>query len=745
MEPVSNTHVNAIDLRRIRELVDEIVMSPAVWQTVPRAIARGKSPQSSAFERYMSRVLVDAGGTDIAPLATRSAMQLAPPGEGHMARITCAVRLAEDERRTVESVQDAINRLCGLADALEDSADLADSHPGRVVTISPLGGSYKPERPLYRSAHIPLPPIGANEEPGVAFLNEVDWRALDYVPVTARAVFQSSLLPNMYQGFMGAYAPPGSDWDVRTRLATTLEKLELPLQSAFRFDCSVPDATVALRFSVPPEQSFPRLMQDGCTGLVVPTGNLAREARIVYALRLACLLAAACFGSGRHVEHAQLIADLQGDDGIDLRFNRHDYIHDVMAAVEDGRLFERDLRFNPESLLEVMRPESISWPEAWRQSDAVPTGVEAPASPAGTSDLAGSGDYAGSVDHAGFGDHAGFCDPACCRTRISPHEDDRPLTEELSRIFHAERIRDIDTRHFHGPGERTIEEARFDSDESILAAIASLEQAITGLEAECVPPNDDSGARPLFCSNPLARAVVSLLDDDLSVGREAEEFLNGPRDARRTGLRYFRAPDALFQAHVGLSDLYARLGDYRGAESEADRCIALAPTTAQSYYLKANALAQQYRYAEAANVLSAGLRVAVSERDCALLYYHLALALWKLGRRQESVSVHVYAMSLAGEYAEKSAAVVRSLRQRKNVPVIVHASPLAATREMARARIPLAPSDEARTLVVQAAIGLSCADAPLAAAPYAAALTRYFRNDAVISATADSIRRGLGV
>jgi len=61
---------------------------------------------------------------------------------------------------------------------------------------------------------------------------------------------------------------------------------------------------------------------------------------------------------------------------------------------------------------------------------------------------------------------------------------------------------------------------------------------------------------------------------------------------------------------------------------------------------------------------------------------------------------------------------------------------------MARARIPVAPSDETRSLVVQAAVGLSCANAPKAAAPYVSAMARYFRNDPVLADAARSIREG---
>ena len=719
---LDNTQVNVRDLHAMRAEVNGLINSPAVRTKVSQAISRGRSPHATPFERYMSRTLADAGGDKLATHAAFNTVQIVPPGEGELARLVSARALNEDDEGVLECVQGAINRLCCLVDALEDSADLADTPSPHTITISGLGGAWKPNRPLYRSAHIPLPCIGVNEQPSIAYLNEVDWRSLDRVAVTCRAVFQSSMLPNMYQSILGAYAPPGSDWDVRTRLASVLGRLELPLACSSEFDCSIPDSRAMIQFSIPDENSFPHIACNTANGKLEDIEDKLHDARMTYAMRLACLMAATGFGAGRHIDEVELEARANGTCLLFAKFNRHDYVHKTLVAIEDGQLFNPAIRFDVARVAEILGASELSLHEAPRRSGGEGSLSLGRLSPNGT--------------------------------RRAAHEDQRELPEALKNLFHARRVCDIDTRHYFGGRRAAIEYARLDSDESVLAAVASLEQTIADMEAITIPPDDDASSRPIYCSNPLSRAMVTLLDDELSIANEAERFLNGLGGA--DGFEgssgetapcdlpyYFRVPDALFQAHVGLSDLYLRLGDYRGAEAEADRCIALAPTTAQSYYLKASALAQQTRYAEAANTLVAALRIAVSERDCALLYYHLALVLWKLNRKQESISVHVYTMSLAGEYAEKSAAVVRNLRQRKNVSVIAHASPLAATREMTRARIPVAPSTEARTLVVQAAIGLSCANFPEAAAPYAAALTRYFRDDKIVNTAARSLQLGV--
>ena len=340
--------------------------------------------------------------------------------------------------------------------------------------------------------------------------------------------------------------------------------------------------------------------------------------------------------------------------------------------------------------------------------------------------------------------------------RIDPELDGRMLPPNFAKTFGAKRVRDMDTHAYFGGHSELIDEAKGDSNDSVLAAVASLEHAISTLESQVAPPDDDARSRPLYCGNPASRVAVALLADEFSIGNEAQLFLD-----ERTGLHddgelpreyrdndhipsFFRAPNALFHAHMGLSDLYQRMGDFNGAMAHADYCLSLGPTTAHAYFRKADILAEQTRRTEAANVLIAGLRCALSKRDCALLYYHLALLLWQMGRRCDAAAIQVYASSLEGEFAEKARNVVASIRKKPDCPVIAHGSPLAAAREMSRSRIPVVPSDEARALVAQAALGLSCANAPSAAAPYARILADYLRNDRIIVVACNSLAFGIG-
>ena len=582
-------------------------------------------------------MLREAGAAQLADLPANCTLLLTPPTDGRLARLTCTAKLGESQWELVMDVENAINRLCCIADAIEDSGSNGQAAE-QQIRISFLGSSFANDQAGYRSARITLPAIGRSEQPSMGYFNEIDWRVFDHIAATAHPVFQATLLPNMHQAFMGASAADGSDWDIRTRLAAILEGLELPLRFGYRFDVNAQAQAVSVLFTVPSEKSFPHRTFDGQTRTFVDIGKRIDDIRIAYAMRLACLLAAAAFGSGRNVEHAHITGVRTGDGAplFNCTFERKAYVRKTLPAIDEGRLSDPAIRFDTAEVARLMAPNSLEY-------------------------VRFDGDSQVAVR-----------DDVMQKHRVEPHLDERDLTDELKKLFHARKICDIDTRHYFGEGAQAVSAARSDSEESSIAAIAHLERTVTELEDAMAPPDDNAESRPLYCSNPLARAVVSLLDDELAIGDQAEAFLHGAEpymEAAANQPSYFRAPDALFHAQ-GLSDLYERLGDTRGAEMEADRCIAMAPTTAASYFRKSDILASQQRYLEAANLLRAGLRLAVSPRDCALLYYHLALILWNTGRKREAVAVHVYTTSLAGEYAEKAKRVIANLRKRDDSRIL---------------------------------------------------------------------------
>ena len=717
-----------VDTLIVRKVIDGIVSSAHPLRAMRALVVRGSAPQAEPFERYAALELRAAGADRLQELAASYAVQINPPGEGFLARFAFKGDPTESERELLTDIEDAFNRLICIADAIEDAAMNHSPLKRANVSITFRGVDQVPKQAAYRSSQIELPSLGIAERPTAGYFNEIDWRMLDNVAGIGRAVFQGSVKPNLKQSVLGAYALSGSDWDVRTRLAATLDHMELALRFSCRFDCDIERQTVMVAFSAPPLASFPHWIASDGLDELSPARERLQEARDVYTIRLACLMACACFGAGRHVQNAYITAEAHdGSFLFSCAFERNGFVKTVLAAIDAGKLSNPSLRFDSNGLTAMLETR-------WFES--------------------ASGQSFGTKPR----------DFNSTPNRIEPNQDTRVLTAELAAMFGARRVSDLDTHSYYGGSADLIETAKIDSSDSVIAAIANLESVIDELEEMTTAPEDDANARALYCGNPFSRIATPLLLDELSVGRHAQEFLDtdGNEDGDRQtatsadhrseggyqddapGIRFFRAPNALFNAHMGLSDLYQRMGDFSGAIAHADYCIALAPTTAGAYFRKADILAQQTRSAEAANVLIAGLRCAISKRDCALLYYHLALLLWRMGRKSDACAIQVYASSLEGEFAQKARAVVTSLRKRPDSAVIIHASPLAAAHEMARARIPVAPSDEARALIAHATIGLANSNAPVAAAPYAEALARYLLHDRVIFAACRSLQYGIG-
>ncbi len=741
--------LSPIEAYNVRQAIDAFVMSKAPLRSIAETVRQANAPGTSPFERYAGLVLHDAGAETLIDAPPSAGVTFIAPGAGTFARITCSDTAPQCVKGAAVDVENALNRLMDIGSALE-FASLAQSQRQKRVSISFLGADYTPAAPTHRTAAVTFPELGQGGKPDLAFFNELDWRVLDHVASDARTVFQSCLKPNMHQALLGASAPDGSDWDLRTRLATVLSRLDLPMRTRFEFDVARGIQATLVAFEVPPVTSFPKR----CNGS--DASEQLEGARMGYALRLGCLAAAAGFGSGKHVRYAYVQArDADGMPLFEGTFERDAYVRSVLMALDEGTLGDSGLRFNPEALLEVILPGQFHLLGA----------VSADPTP----EIAA---------HSGKPSAPDIAERAR-EQRKEPWRDERELPARMQALFCATRICDIDTSHYLGSSSELIDEARSDADESSLAAIARLEHVVQTQAEKLSPPAGNPEARPLYCGNALARAALPLLRDELTVGSDAEAFLaeaapseefmvaeqaerflasldaeSARSDEAKASTRanraataghptFYRAPSALFHAHIGLSDLYQRIGDVNGAIAHADYCIGLAPTTAGAYFRKADVLAEEGRYAEAGNVLTAGLRTAIAEQDCALLYYHLALVLTHMGRANDAAAIQVYTASLAGEFAQRANDVVAQLRKRKNAPVIAYASPIAAAREMIRAGIIVAPGNAARALVAQAALGLSNAEAPLAAAPYVGALASYLPADPVLSAVYRALKHGI--
>ena len=734
----SYNRIGAIEAQAMERVLKSLLNSGEPAHAIARVIERGTSPDATVFERYASALLKRTGGQHLFVSRNPESLRIVQPENGRLAQLVSTKSIPAHQEATLLGVECAINRLVCIGDAISDGrceGEPEETAPRRSISI--LGGGYLASEKGWRSARIILPNPAQTGGITQRYYNEVDWRSTDCVASNARAVFQHCLRPNAYRTTLGIGVPAKSDWDVRTRLAQLLRALELPHRYSFRFDHDVASKTVAVAFTCPPLGFLPSTPTSGSTG----AAPMRRSAYQCYLLRLASLFGAACFGSGRAIERAYVT----GYDAswktplVSAQFERDGFVRSVLAHVDADDFSNPVLRFDSQAVADMICAPHLDWLGRDSEKDDV-----------------GESDVEFTVPEG-----------ALRLDRVSPELDTRPLSEDAQKLFHCARICDVDTSHYLGGHADAVDLARNDSEESPLASILRLESLVEELEESTAAPPDDAQARPLFAPDPLSRLAIGLLDDELSVADQAQAFLWNSHDAypkdepsvaaqAQAFLReasenppfdnapphYYRVPNALYHAHFGLSCLYQEMRDFSTAELHANRCIALAPTTAGAYYRKADVLAEKRWCAQAANVLITGLRTSSVSSDSAFLYFHLGMLLWNLEEKSKAACVHAYNVSLSGEYAEKSKKVIKALRERGEALDTAHASPFTASHLLLKMGIPVAPVS-LRSEVARATIALANSGSPDAAAPYARQLERQCGNDEVIAAACRSIQFGL--
>ncbi len=696
------------EAHRAQASIDALFNADDVGSALRALMAKADDEAAEPFERYAGLVLRDAGAAN---LTTRFRLQRV--ADGQLVRLHPASPSGDDGLLRI--VEDALNRLLGVSSALANGigGKTGEAPMSKASLQRQIYERQGLEYPLWsnptRGAHVKLPPLALNQKPSLAYFNEIDWRMLDNVASIAHLHYQSAILVNSNQVVFGVKGPHGSEWDVRTRLASSLENIWPSLHLTYRFDCDLSRNTATVHFTIPPLESFPADISPRADGSLKPAGNRIANARTAYCLRLAALIAATCFGAGRTVESAFIVGlDEKGDAAIACSFTRRQFVHETLPAIDAGQLAAPELRFNPDGVQKTLA--------------------------ACTSDYTHIG--ASELRRENLGG-----------IRLSPHQDTRTLPADMQRLFHARRICDIDVSRYHGGSADAIDEARKDSRNSAVAVIARLENIVEELESSLEAPPAIPDARPLHCENALQRVAIVLLDDELSIGADAEAFLSfddKPDADDLPDVVYYRAPSALYHAHVGLADSLHALEDERGAEAHADRCIALGPTTPIGYALKAGVLAREGKTRQAANVIMTGLRSALGDNDRALLLFELAFLFRRMGKFRESEALYICSATMKGPYAQRSLEVIEELEEGVNPRAFAHANLAKAISAITEMGIPFVTDRFRKVLVSRAALGLVNAHAPRAAAPYATMLQECFPDNRAIIGACNSIRFGLG-
>ena len=657
---------------RIGEVILDLLDGP-LPDALDALIWRGTTQQgqTSGFERFAARQLVEAGAADVRAIAAEHNVTLVRLGSTSLFWLRFDDDVSPEQRATLLAVEAALNRLWFV----EWAAGAADGGTGMLHAFD--------ERFCAQAAQGALREISRN----------------------AGAVAQRERADNPYRTIRGAEGARGGIWDVSTRFVDTCERLKLPFRLEYRFDTDLDAGVMAVRFTVPSANAFPASRMGERGWYDARAGRPACAA--AYAIRLAGLMAQVAFASSVRVMAVDVTAHEDGLAGrplLSLGFDRTPFLMEALPPLKDGRLDNPMFDDDPLAVLNVLKP----------------------------------------VRHAvRFAGDRGLCEitplpvhASLAAKRQEVWRDRRPLPELLRGLLRADTVAELDVMHDDAVvGDDEVRAILEENEESPLIASVQLEAVLSRIGEIGL---DEQGRLPLYCAYPMARLIVSL-----DSGMGAGSVLPDAEPLRSADTRYWKAPDAAYGAHLWLSRFARQEGDADRGLAEALQCLSLAPTTARAYIEVAVCHAEQEQYAQAAETLTQGLRVALLPGDFLYMYYRLAYALWRIGRTNEAVACYTMVLrepnTALAETARGELAELRQQIDDTRPPMAV----AEAEQVLHAANIPVSPTEAALDAMAAAAVGLTDAGVPMAAHDAVWLMSRHMRNSDVYDSMAASLRDGV--
>lgn len=525
------------------------------------------------------------------------------------------------------------------------------------------------------------------------------------------------------------------DWLIRSTICNAAECIRTPFRVVMSLRVNIDSGLVVFDLEIP---------RPGCMAIFTPDPSVQIGLARAYAIRLAVLL-------GRHAFSAsELVARVV--------VNCHEQGHDeTLVSLDINRPMLGSLRkAAKDSSIETGFPSDAKIRASFEDGWFVPIEPfvslrDAEATPA--------------------------------RSRIFPELDQRLAPEAIARTCHAKRICDLGINENAGrvsawqsiynqlgstteKAVSTLKAARDSaSDITVAEACNRTMQALVNGEADLENLdrmatlfvdgssldkaldravgllNDEEGHQdPEAALRILQTALDPIdsmgvyLDDETSVYRyfgSVSERIHHNRVIDEGGREIKLVPDAYYNAHSNASIALGMMEHHAEALEHADICLRLAPTSTHATMRKVRILESQSRIYEAADLIIAALRHAVTPRDAAICHYRLAYMEWKLGREDLAAACYVRSLHWDTEMSAPAREELDDLIDAMSAdkpPTSEQAEAL-----LAREGIPLGcvRTDEERTL----AAAVACMDggALISARPLMAALYAMTNDDVVIS------------
>lgn len=446
-------------------------------------------------------------------------------------------------------------------------------------------------------------------------------------------------LTSDYLEIAGAKASRGGEWDVRTRFAAAVERLRAPFSFEYAFDCDARSGEFSIQATVPAASAFP-----------YGAGVAREDARTAYALRLSMLLAAAAFGSSVGIVRAVVTVferELGATAIASIEYGRQLFTMGTMPLVKSGEVLSADLAVD--DLVKMLSPREL---RLARACDGVLAQVEP-------------------------------IDLALADRSVKMAVDDRPLPAALADSLRADTASDLDIFSIDDdPLRDRYREVMEQIEQGGADVVRDVADIVDAYDAAAALQESD--ARPLYCVNMVARAMVGRFD-------------GGP------STRYRKLPDTAFDARSTLCRLLREQGDEEGSLQLARELVELAPTSFTAYHSLAMTYRELERDDEAVRALVDGLKVAVAPMDVAAAYYRLGFLLWQAGNPALGLACYVQVPRDTYFYGETQVEMADLMRDAH----ITHAPSISEARGSLRSfGIPVAPVPAAVEEAAQAAIGL---------------------------------------
>ena len=663
----------AQDARTVFDVLREMQKLPPADMADVLIASVDRGERTSGFERYAARIMLDADPVAFRRIASKRLVGLFKRlGATKLFWLSCDVaRMSHDERVCALTFESALNRLALIAERLHQQ--------GKDALTAATEADCAAE----------------------------DWALLAGIARQAPSMLASCASENEFDEVHGIDCERGGEWDIRTRFAGALETLRLPYRLTYRFSVNVQAGELVIGCLVPPAQAMPAFSPHLGTAeptLQELTAHMRAVASATYAFRLMALLAEAAFGTNARVQRVVVRAYSAGPllsetapSAIAL-FERTSFLATCHEHIVSGAMSEQSALWDIAATVRLIGERNVVF-EFDHQT--------------GLATLKAPFDAPFYVDEE----------------RTQPlWEDTRSLSPDLSRLFLADSVSELDV--FHTPDDpfaermREVLDAVWDNPRDsaqqlsdligVMDVLEHVEHPHATADGEIEPSANgkDIELRPLYCSNASDRLAMTLITRN-----------------RRTRFRY--VPDSAYMARVVLSRLCTAHGDPSHGVSYAQEAIRLGPTASAAYILAGAAYMNWGKLDEAIDVLKRALRFDVDPLSFGYTYYRLAFALWRAGFPRAALAC--YQSSLSHPHIQE-AAKEEMLALMAEAGISAPLSDDEVALELKQAGIPIAPTERMLQLLSRAVVSATDEGYLNVARLYAQPLCLEQRNDVFTSA-----------